>query len=248
MTRAGGEKEGVPRVAVAVIGDEVLLGEVEDQNLPFLARGIAAAGADLSYSCVLPDRMEFLVEHLGWMAGRFDAVIATGGIGATHDDLTREAAAAVLGVPLEEHPGAVRAMEEGFGGPLRPKVREMARLPRGARLIPNPVTFAPGFAGGNLFVLPGIPELVRAMWPAVAPLLAGTALHREELVTRRWESEIADPLAEAARRFPSVKMGSYPVRHQEGWRVRIVLRSRRPEELEEAVEVVKGFLKEGEGK
>ncbi len=221
----------VQTVAIAIIGDEVLLGEVAEGNLQMLAREIAGAGADPAYAAVLPDRMDFLVEHLRWMTGAFDLVIATGGIGPTHDDLTRPAAAGVFSLALVEHPGAVLAMEEGYGAPLREKTREMALLPAGAALIPNPVTHAPGFTVGNLVVLPGIPELVRAMLPFVLPLLAGPPLLREEILTGRTESEIAEAFEALAREFPQVKMGSYPLLRREGHRVRLVLRSRDPRAL-----------------
>jgi molybdenum cofactor synthesis domain-containing protein len=231
--------ETAQRVAVAIIGDEVLLGEVAEGNLRLLACGIARAGADLAYAAVLPDRMDFLVGHLRWMTDAFDLVIATGGIGPTHDDLTRQAAAAVFGLPLAEHPEAVRAMEKGCGVPLREKTREMALLPAGSSLIPNPVTHAPGFTVENLVVLPGIPELVRAMVPALQPLLAGKPVLREEILTTRTESEIAAAFGALAREFPQVKMGSYPALHRDGHRVRLVLRSRDAGSLARAAARVK---------
>jgi molybdenum cofactor synthesis domain-containing protein len=242
MAEKGWEGE-VQSVALAIIGDEVLAGEVQDANLAFLAREVARAGAELTYAAVLPDRMEFMVDHLRFMAGRFDHVIATGGIGATHDDLTRQAAANVFSRALVEHPGAVAAMEKGYG-PLKPKTREMAMLPAGCELIPNPVTHAPGFTVENLIVLPGIPELVQAMFPFVAGRFSGAPLLREELRTLRNESQIAEPLAAAAREFPTVKMGSYPVLHGKGYRVRLVLRSRDAAALAAALRRLREIIEE----
>lgn len=231
MTR-GGE---VKQAALAIIGDEVLSGEVEEKNLAFLAREVGRAGAELSYAEVLPDRLGFMVEHLRALCGSYDLVISTGGIGPTHDDLTRQAAAEAFSLPLAEHPGAVAAMEKGYGAPLRAKTREMALLPAGCELVPNPVTHAPGFIVGNLIVLPGIPELVHAMFPFVAALFAGPPLLREEVRTRRNESEFAALLGALAADFPQVKIGSYPSLGARGYRVRLVLRSRDRAALDRAV-------------
>lgn len=221
-------------VGLAVIGDEVLTGEVADENLHWIATRLFAIGAELAYAAVLPDRRPFLVEHLGWMRGAFDWVITTGGIGATHDDVTRQTVADVLGVPLEENPVAVGLLEKRVGGALRPRVREMAMLPRGAELVLNPLTAAPGFVLQNIVVLPGIPRLVQAMFPALEERLAGAAWFRSEISTSRYESEIADLLERAQELYPEVRIGSYPIMMEGGFRVKLVLRSHDREQLDRA--------------
>ncbi len=223
-----------PTVALGIIGDEVLLGEVADENLAWIAGELFRLGADLRYCGVLPDDMAFLVEHLRWMRERFDWVITTGGIGATHDDLTRQAVAVVTGRPLKENGAVVKLLEDRVGPPLPPRVRDLAVFPSGAEMVGNPVTAAPGFIADNMIVLPGIPDLVRAMFPSLEGRLAGERAFKEELFTGYFESQIAELLEETQKRFPEVKIGSYPEMDREDYRVRLVLRSRDREELDQA--------------
>lgn len=231
-----------PKIGFAVIGDEVLLGEVADENLTWAAERLFALGADLRYSCVLPDDLPFMVAHLMWMKETFDWVITTGGIGATHDDLTRQAVAELFEVPLVEFPEAVSIFEVKLGSPLPEKVRELAMIPEGAELVHSTETAAPGFILENLIVLPGIPRLVRAMFPAIADRLRGEKTYRAEMVTKKFESEIADFLGETQEKYPEVKIGSYPVMGNAGHRVRLVLRSRSPEYLDGAMNHLRGRI------
>ncbi len=231
-------KKNSPTIGLAVIGDEVLLGEVADENLIWISGELFRLGADLRYSCVLPDDLSFIVEHLDWMRNQFQWVITTGGIGATHDDLTRQAVAKVLGVGLEENAEAILLLEEKISKPLTEKLRDLAKLPAGARLVTNPVTTAPGFIAGNIISLPGIPKLIQSMFDGLAELLRGETLARRQLFTDRYESEIAEVLSEAQKKFSKVKIGSYPIM-EEGFRVKLVLRSRSGSELAEAMEFLK---------
>ncbi|MDF1535669.1 MAG: molybdopterin-binding protein [bacterium] len=224
----------ISRVALAVIGDEVLLGEVADLNIHLVSREIFRAGAELGYVCVLPDDVRFLVEHLGWMRERYDWVITTGGIGATHDDLTKQVVSRIMGVPLVVAPEAVDALEARLGSPLSARLLELAMVPEGAELITNELTAAPGFVIGNLIVLPGIPKLVESMLGMIKGKFKGSEFFTKTVLTPLRESEIASHLEEVQARFPSVKVGSYPRIEPGGHRVRVVLRSRDPESLGEA--------------
>lgn len=233
-----------PTVGLAIIGDEVLLGEVADENLVWISRELFRVGASLRYSCVLPDDMPFLVEHLRWMSEQFDWVITTGGIGATHDDLTREAVAQVTGRALEENADALNLLVDRVGSPLPTKVRELAAIPAGAELVGNPVTAAPGFIVQNLIVLPGIPDLVRSMFASLAQKLAGEKVYRAELTSGFYESQIADLLVETQEMFPGTKIGSYPEMGNDEYRVRLVMRSRDRDELEKVQSYLKRRLEE----
>ncbi len=231
-------KKNSPTIGLAVIGDEILLGEVADENLVWISGELFRLGADLRYSCVLPDDLPFIVEHLDWMRKQFKWVITTGGIGATHDDLTRQAVAKVLGVDLEENADVIRLLEEKINRPLTEKLRELARLPAGSRLVANPVTAAPGFIAGNIISLPGIPRLIQSMFDELAELLRGDTLARSQLLTDQYESEIAEVLSEAQEKFSKVKIGSYPM-IEKGFRVKLVVRSKSKRELAEAIEFLK---------
>jgi molybdenum cofactor synthesis domain-containing protein len=216
----------VSTVALAVIGDEVLLGEVKDLNISIVSREVFRLGADFSYACVLPDDPVFMLEHLTWMKERFEWVVTTGGIGATHDDLTKQVVARMVGRPLVEAPEAIKALEKRIGKPLPERVRELALVPEGAQLVVNELTAAPGFIVENLLVLPGIPGLVTAMVRVLETKLRGLPFHTETVLTMLRESELAHHLEALQKDYPSVKIGSYPQMDAVDHRVKIVLRSR----------------------
>lgn len=221
----------ISTVALAVIGDEVLLGEVKDRNIHIVSREVFRLGADLSYACVLPDDPQFMYEHLKWMMERFDWVVTTGGIGATHDDLTKRVVCRIVGRTLVEAPEARRALESRIGAPLPEKIVELAMVPEGAELVTNERTAAPGFIVQNLLVLPGIPSLVQSMIGILEDKLTGGAFHTRVIRTMLRESELAENLENVQAQNPSVKIGSYPEMEADDHRVKIVLRSRDPEAL-----------------
>jgi len=222
------------KVALAVIGDEVLLGEVKDLNISIVSREVFRLGADLTYVCVLPDDPEFMLEHLTWMKKRFDWVVTTGGIGATHDDLTKQVVCRVVGCDLVEAPEAIQSLENRIGSPLPDRVRELALVPEGAELITNELTAAPGFIIEHFLVLPGIPRLVESMIGVLETKLTGIRFHTEVVLTMLKESDIAHHLEAAQEMYPSVKIGSYPQMEVVDHRVKIVLRSRDEGSLRQA--------------
>jgi molybdenum cofactor synthesis domain-containing protein len=224
----------ISTVALAVIGDEVLLGEVRDRNIHIVSREVFGLGADLGYVCVLPDDPQFIYEHLSWMMNRYDWVVTTGGIGATHDDVTKQVVSRITGKPLVEAPEAVWALEERIGSPLSDKLRELAMVPEGSELVTNKSTAAPGFIIENLLVLPGIPSLVEAMIGVLGSKLSGKTFHSETVLTMLRESQVAESLEYVQTKYPGVKIGSYPEMEASDHRVKIVLRSRDPDKLLEA--------------
>lgn len=224
----------ISTVSLAVIGDEVLLGEVKDQNISIVSREVFRLGAEFGYAAVLPDDPQFIFDHLVWMKGKFDWVVTTGGIGSTHDDVTKEVICRIFQRDLVEAPEAVRALEGRIGSPLPERVRELAMVPEGAELITNALTAAPGFSIRNLIVLPGIPGLVEAMIGALGEKLTGSVFYTSTILTMLRESEVAHHLEEVQSAFPMVKVGSYPEMEAGGHRVRIVLRSRDGSDLKKA--------------
>jgi molybdenum cofactor synthesis domain-containing protein len=196
--------------ALVIIGDEVLAGEVRDANLAVLAVGLSSRGVDLVRAAVLPDDESVVAAELRRFRPLVDEIIVTGGIGTTHDDITREAVAAAAGVPLVRNAEALRQLQEHFGERMTPERAKLADLPEGCELLPNPLSPASGFMIDRIWVLPGIPAMVRAMLPALLLRFPGTALTRVDLHTALPEADIAAPLRDAAALFPAVHIGSYP--------------------------------------
>jgi molybdenum cofactor synthesis domain-containing protein len=216
----------ISRVGLAVIGDEVLLGEVADENVHLIARELARIGADLVYVSILPDDHTFLVRHISWMMAEFDWVVSTGGIGTTHDDLTREAVSAIVGRELKEDPGIIRYLEGRAGAPVPDRLRRLAVIPEGARKVESPQTGIPGFIVENIIVLPGIPKLVESMIGVLAEKIEGVPLQLKEIWSHLSESRIAQYLEQVQEENPGVKIGSYPQSGIQEYKVKIVLRSR----------------------
>ena len=150
--------------AVLVIGDEILSGRTKDRNIGYIAEYLARLGVDVREARVVPDVEDEIVAALDALKGRYDYVVTTGGIGPTHDDITADAVARAFGVPIGEDPRAMAIMMERYlPDDLTPARRRMARIPEGAELVDNPISKAPGFRIGNVFVLAGVPSVMQAM-------------------------------------------------------------------------------------
>jgi molybdenum cofactor synthesis domain-containing protein len=234
------EKTVTPKpvtAAVLIIGDEILSGRTQDTNLRDIARYLGVHGVDLAEARTVPDVHEEIVAALNALRARYDYVITTGGIGPTHDDITADAVAAAFGVELYEHPEIIEGMLKRYApGDLNAARRRMARVPEGGELVKNPVQGPPGFTIGNVFVLAGVPAIMRGMLEDVGPRLKGgrRTLSRTIRVIGVGEGAIAAPLEQVARAHPQMSLGSYPFFTPEGFGANLVLRSRDADELSAA--------------
>jgi molybdopterin-biosynthesis enzyme MoeA-like protein len=185
--------------SILIVGDEILSGEIRDENGPYLIQRLAAAGVRVQRVVACPDREDEI-------------------------DVSRPAMARALGVPLVTHVEAEGRIR-GFYGPLTTAAElEMARLPQGARLVHGPRTGTFGFAVSGLYGFPGVPFLLKDLTDAIVPEFRGAPLSRAEIFTNLREGEIADCLTETQRGSPEVAIGSYPVFTDGRWIVRVVVR------------------------
>ena len=201
-----------PTAAALIIGDEILSGRTADTNLNTIARFVTALGIDLKEARTVGDVPAQIIDALNTLRASHDYVFTTGGIGPTHDDITADCVAQAFGVPLPEHPEAVAILARRYGDDFNAARRRMARIPEGGTLIANPVTDAPGFQVGNLFVMAGVPKIMTAMLEDVAPRLrTGAVVHSRTLrVTGVGEGAIAETLGTAAKTQRELSFGSYP--------------------------------------
>lgn len=232
-----------PTAAVLLIGDEILSGRTKDKNLGFLADYMTALGIDLKEARVVSDVEDEIVTAINDLRMRYTYVFTTGGIGPTHDDITADAMAKAFGVPIDHDQRAVDILLEWFAEigrePNEARMR-MARMPRGALLIDNPVSKAPGFQIGNVFVMAGVPKIMNAMMDDVAPrLVKGAVMQSRGVEFRGGEGDAAKPLGEIQRQYPAVFIGSYPFQTADGFATNLVLRSRDPMALEAAFTAVR---------
>jgi molybdenum cofactor synthesis domain-containing protein len=198
---------------LAVIGDEILSGRTQDRNIAQVATWLNAQGIRLAEVRVVPDIEERIVEAVNALRAFYDYCFTTGGIGPTHDDITVDAVAKALGVPVVIHPEARAILEryyEGKGGLNEGRLR-MARVPQGAELIPNQMSGAPGIKIGNLFLMAGVPHITAGMLDALSGTLeGGRPLVSVTVGAFAPESEVADLLRQAEQANDGISIGSYP--------------------------------------
>jgi molybdenum cofactor synthesis domain-containing protein len=199
-----------PTACVLIIGNEILSGKTQDTNLLFLGVELAKLGIRLAEGRVVRDEPAAIIRHLNETRREFTYVFTTGGIGPTHDDITAECVAQAFGVPLELNDDAVLRLQRS-GRPLNEARLKMARLPRGAELVDNPVSNAPGFRIENVFVFAGIPSIARAMFASAVPMLVqGAPILSASVDAYLREGDFADALTQIQRNYSTVEIGSYP--------------------------------------
>jgi molybdenum cofactor synthesis domain-containing protein len=223
--------------AVMIIGDEILSGRTQDTNLNFIAKYLATYGVDLCEARVVGDIKDEIISALNTLRARYDYVITTGGIGPTHDDITADCVAEAFGVKLIEHPEIIEMMQKRWAGELNAARRRMARVPEGGSLVKNSVQGPPGFQIGNVFVLAGVPMVMRGMMDDVVPRLrtGAVVISKTVRVEGAGEGVIAEPLAALAKSHPELSIGSYPFFGPQGYGSNLVVRGRDSTAVEETV-------------
>ncbi|WP_430914098.1 competence/damage-inducible protein A [Methylobacterium sp. sgz302541] len=231
--------------AVLVIGDEILSGRTKDKNIGTIADYLTAIAIDLREVRVVPDEADAIVDAVNALRARYTYVFTTGGIGPTHDDITADCVARAFGVGIDVDERA-RAMllERHRPEDLNAARLRMARIPFGADLIANPVSKAPGFRIGNVYVMAGVPTIMQAMLDEIGPTLATGVRMLSETVEAGDlpEGRFASDLSEIAAAHGSVAIGSYPSITAEGFRNKIVVRGRDADAVERARQEVVAML------
>lgn len=195
-----------------VVGDEILSGRTQDTNTSHIAKWLNERGVRLREVRVVPDVQAEIVAALNALRSRYEYVFSTGGIGPTHDDITADAVAAAFGVPIDFHPQAMAILTAHYPpGEFTGARKRMARIPQGAELIENPVSKAPGFHIGNVFVLAGVPMIMQAMLESLSHhIMGGEKMLSACIGGAVAEGHVAEALGALQARFPDVSMGSYP--------------------------------------
>jgi molybdenum cofactor synthesis domain-containing protein len=211
--------------SILTIGNELVSGDVPNTNASWLARRLAPLGVDVHLMATLPDEIDAIAEFVRSEAPHVDFLLVTGGLGGTPDDLTREALAAAFRVPQEEVPELAADLRARFTRNPEYAAR-WALLPRGGRPLANPLGGAPGFAIENVYVLPGLPSEMEAMFASIEEeFRRGSPIESWHRVYRTYESVISASLAETGERWPNVLVGSYPSFGNGGFTVEVVLKS-----------------------
>ena len=234
--------------AMVVIGDEILSGRTKDKNIGHLADMMTASGIDLREVRIVADYEDEIVGAVSAVRARYDYVFTTGGIGPTHDDITADSISKVFGVPCEYESRSYAMLEANYasrGIEFSEARKRMARMPRGADLIVNPVSVAPGFRIGNVHAMAGLPSIFQAMLDNVMPTLkTGVKLLSTTVQCPYGEGTIGDPLSEIQKAHPDTIIGSYPKYLDGTFWTELVVRSRSQEAMDATSIAIEAMLAE----
>ena len=235
---------GLVTAAILVIGDEILSGRVQDENVAFLAKGLNEVGVRLKEVRVIPDDPDVIVGTVNAVRRVFDYVFTTGGIGPTHDDITAQCIADAFAVKLILHPEAKRLLEGHYpAGAVNEARMRMAHVPDGAQLLPNPISRAPGFQIGNVYVMAGVPQIMQATFAELRHRLKGGAKMLSRSVScGLGEGVLAKGLGELQARYDDLEIGSYPYFRRADFGVTLVIRGTDRARLLAATEELKGLI------
>ncbi len=232
--------------AMLAIGDELLSGRTKDKNIGHLADVMTMSGIDLKEVRIVADEEPAIIEALNALRKRYDYVFTSGGIGPTHDDITADAVSAAFGLPCEHDDEAMRLLGEMY------RVREMeftdarkrmARMPRGAQHIANPVSVAPGFIVENVYVMAGVPQVFQAMLDNVIPTLrTGSKILSQAVRSPYGEGDIGTLLTGVQKAHPETSIGSYPKYDGQRFSTEIVVRARDAAALSAAAQDVTAMI------
>ena len=189
----------MPTAGILVIGNEILSGKVVDTNSPYLCRELRTLGVDVERIITIPDEIDVIAEHVRAMHKAYDLVFTSGGIGPTHDDLTIDGIATAFGRPLEHSESIAARHRARHGQEPNASQLKMAQVPAGAMLIDAGDLWFPLVVVENVYIFPGIPELLRKKFESARERFRGVPFVLKRVYVTRMESEIARASARAAR-------------------------------------------------
>jgi len=227
-----------------IIGNEILSGRTQDKNVAWIAKQLSDTGIHLQEVRIIPDIKRVIIDTVNICRHQFTYIFTTGGIGPTHDDITSDAIAAAFGVPLERNPKAAAILEHHYGKEQLNAARlKMAEIPEGASLIANPVSAAPGFHLGNVYVMAGVPSIMQAMFDNIKhELKGGKKILSRTLSAFVTEGVIAEQLSQIQDQFPDVEIGSYPFVRNLRLGTSLVSRSTNATELDKVYDHIRKML------
>ena len=230
------ENPDIRKAGLIIIGNEILSGRTQDTNTQWIAENLQRRGIMLAEIRVVPDIESKIIKAVNEVRAEVDYLFTTGGIGPTHDDITAASIAKAFGVELARDDEAFRMLEKHYGlEEITPSRAKMSLVPVGSKLIPNPVSGAPGFIIGNVYVMAGIPRIMHAMLDhVILDLAQGKTMLSNTISCTLPESVLAEAMAALQERNPHVDIGSYPHYRGGAFGVSLVLRSTNEEKLKAA--------------
>ncbi len=200
--------------AILIIGNEILSGRTQDKNIAFLTNWLNLnCGISVNEIRIIPDEEKIIVKNILTLSKKFNYVFTTGGIGPTHDDITAQSISKAFKVKYEYHREAYAILEKYYGKEkFNDGRKKMAKMPKGAKLIYNPSSAAPGFITKNVLSLPGVPSILNSMIENCKKYLdKGSKVHSKTINIYTVESNISEKLGLIQKKYKKfVEIGSYP--------------------------------------
>ena len=230
---------------ILIIGNEILSGRTKDTNTSTLAIWLNSIGINVAEVRVIPDIEKTIIDNLNIFRSTYDYVFTTGGIGPTHDDITAQSVSKAFGINYEVHKEAFKILEDYYKpGQFNKGRQKMAWMPANANLILNPTSGAPGFNVENVFSLPGVPSILKAMIGGLKnKLVGGAPIISKTIGLNTVESEIASYITQIQNKNKEVQIGSYPFFKSGKVGVSIVMRSENEILIDKCVKQIEDFIK-----
>ena len=230
---------------IVVIGNEILSGKVSDTNSSFLARELRRMGVDLRRVCVIPDDLDDIARTVRQFHESYDLVFTSGGVGPTHDDITIEGIARAFGRRVVRDPDLEQKLRDFYKEKVNDARLKMSEVPEGAELIYGGALAFPTMKIENVYVLPGIPEILQSKFLSIRERFAADPFHLRIVYTREGEGMIAEFLNDTVRLFPELMLGSYPKIGDPEYVVKLTLESKSLEYVERALAHLLRILPDG---
>ena len=234
------------KAAVLIIGNEILSGRTQDTNTSTIALWLNSIGVIVQEVRVIPDIKNTIIETVNILRKSNDYVFTTGGIGPTHDDITAESISKAFNLDYEIHKEAFEILKSYYKpGEFNKGRQKMVWMPRGARLILNPTSGAPGFSVENVFCLPGVPSILKSMLGGLKNnIVGGEPILSHTISLRTVESEIANSLTIVQDNNKEVEIGSYPFFQAGKLGVSIVIRSENQSKIDNCSAQILDFVEQ----
>ena len=232
----------MPTAGILIIGNEILSGKVVDTNSPYLCKQLRALGVDVEQIVTIPDIIETIASTVKEMSENFDFVLTSGGVGPTHDDLTMDGVAAAFERPIEKNAVIEARLRESAKGELNESQLKMAMIPDGAALVDSGDLWFPAIIVENVFIFPGVPELLRKKFESIRERFQGVPFQLKRVYVKQNETDLVPSLTNLLRDFPELLLGSYPRFHETSFRVMLTLESRDTDYLRRALDSLLGQI------
>jgi molybdenum cofactor synthesis domain-containing protein len=219
---------------ILIIGNEILSGKTVDSNSPYLCRELRKLGVEVKKISVIPDDLDAIAKEVSLFSQSYDLVFTSGGVGPTHDDVTMEGIARGLGRKVVLHPELEKLVKDFYGTDMNPAKLRMAEVPEGTQLIKDEGLIFPVVTVENIYIFPGIPEILRKKFEAIKKQFLDEPFFMKQVFVSQGEVDIAHHLNRLLEAFPQLLLGSYPELNNAEYKVKLTLESKDKNYLEQA--------------